>query len=92
MKFFRPDYEPDEWAYSKMFTADDAYALADALQRAMDTIRISNVALFEKNGPILLRDNMTPEELSAANVPPSEALHGFINFLRHGQFVFAWDD
>ena len=92
MKFFRPNYGPDEWAYCKMFTAEDAAALADALQHAAEALRKGNVALLEKKGPILLRDNMTPEELSAANALPSQTLNDFIRFLRHGEFVFAWDD
>ena len=92
IKFFRPNYEPEEWAYCKMFTSEDASALADALQRAAEAFRAGNVELLEKKRPLLLRDDMTPEELFAANAPPSEALHDFIRFLRHGEFVFAWDD
>lgn len=92
MKFFRPNYEPDEWAYCKMITAEDANALADALQRAADAIRSNKIELYEKKQPLLLRDGMTPEELSTANAPPSEVLHEFIRFLRNGEFVFAWDD
>lgn len=92
MKFFHPNYEPDEWAYCKMFTAEDASELADALQRAAEALRAGNVALLEKKGTFLLRDDMTPEELYAANALPSQALNDFIRFLKHGEFVFAWDD
>ncbi|MHB8728135.1 MAG: hypothetical protein ACYC9K_03760 [Sulfuricaulis sp.] len=92
MKFFSSNYEPDEWGHQKMITAEEANALADAIQRAAEALRTGNVALLEKKGPVLLRDDMTLEELAAANALPSQTLHDFIGFLRHGEFVFAWDD
>lgn len=92
MNFFRPNYEPDEWGFQKMFTAEEANVLADALQRAVEAFSTGNVALLEKKGSVLLRDDMTPEELSAASALPTDTLNDFIAFLRHGEFVFAWDE
>jgi hypothetical protein len=83
---FPGDYECDEGG--KVVCAKDAAALADALERA------SQQPLPEpKRGPVLIRENMTANQYRQANQPLGvESLSEFINFLRHGEFSFFWDD
>lgn len=89
---FDDDYGPEEWQYAKQVQADDAAALAVALQRAIDEDALAPPHM-QLPASVLLREGMTNDEYKAANKGlTSEFLQDFIAFLRKGQFVFAWDD
>ena len=88
---FNPDYEPDDYARSKLVLAKDANAWAAALEKALN---IDAQAKFESEKlPALLRDEMTEEDFLKANRGISkEHIQDFISFLKKGGFGFAWDD
>ena len=86
---FDSSYEPNEWQYCKQFQSVDAAALADSLQKVLD----SRTPLPLRKGPSLISDGMTDEGFIAANRGVSERfLREFIAFLRQGPFDFAYDD
>lgn len=89
---FQPNYHPEEWQFAKRITDDDAREISDALRRAIAAIRAGKVALLERPGPYLIKDDMTEAELRAANALPSELVDGFASFAAGGGFAFAWDD
>jgi hypothetical protein len=91
-RFFKSDYDPDEWAYCKRVTDDDAANLSQALRRAAASIHAGNVTVLEQPGPTLLRDDISAEELKRVNQLPSELLDKFADFAAGGGFAFAWDD
>lgn len=89
---FENSYEPESWGYHKLFEANDAASLADALQRVLDS-DVSLGLMTREPKSMLLRDGMTQTEFSAANQSLSpQFLRDFIAFLRKGCFVFGWDD
>jgi hypothetical protein len=83
---FPGDYE--SYDYGKMISAQDASALADALELAAQ-----QGLSAPQTGPILLREGMTAQEHRWANNPlGSDFVKEFIAFLRKGEFSFYWDD
>ena len=92
MEFFEPNYDPEDWQYCKRFDDADARALAAALRRAATSIRDGNVTVLERRGPLLLKDDISVEQLQRINQPSSELLDEFARFLDGGGFAFAWDD
>lgn len=89
---FENNYEPEEWQYAKHFQTKDAEALADALERLVDSGEVAE-SEGDSQRPFLIRNGMTEEELAQANrgISP-EFFHEFIVFLRKGCFDFAFDD
>lgn len=86
-------YEPGDWGSSKRMLAEDAVALADALERALSKVDRGELSLAGPSQPRLLRAGMTEQEFIAANRGLSpEFLRDFIAFLRRGTFWFNWDD
>jgi hypothetical protein len=87
----RSDYEPPSWGDDlKIFTAEDASNLADALAKALAKRAGSNADKPFFGGPVLLVHGMTETEFNELN--DQERLTQFIDFLRKGQFNFVWDD
>jgi len=83
---FPGDYECDEWG--KNISAADAAALADALEQSAT----HRLRAFPK-GPVLIREGMTVKQYRLANAElNAKFLAEFIEFLRHGEFSFFWDD
>lgn len=93
-KFDSASYEPEEYSYAKMVLSKDAAEWANALERALkDTPSVQALGKDEKHQPVLLRDDMTEDELIDANRDTNTRhISEFISFLRKGGFGFAWDD
>jgi len=83
---FSGDYACED--ATKIISAPDAAALADALERiAKQPIAATKI------GPVLIRESMTAGRYSMANAPLGlDFLSAFIDFLRKGEFSFFWDD
>jgi hypothetical protein len=82
---FNPDYECDEWG--KLVSAEDAAALANALERSPRHLPQPVKA------PILIREGMTQQEFGRAKATlDSDFLIEFIRFLRKGGCSFFWDE
>lgn len=90
--WFKPTYDPDEWAYCKCVGGDDAKALAAALSRAESAISAGTFTLTELRGPTIIRDDLTPAASMQINSGVAEELKEFIAFAARGEFTFAWDD
>ena len=85
----KTNYDPGDWFYQKEFHADDAQALADALEKALQQAQLPP----SPARPLLLGSDMSSEELVTANKKLSpEFLEDFIKFLRKGKFIFVMDD
>ena len=85
----KTNYDPGDWLYQKEIRADDALALADALEKSLQHAG----TLRSTASPLLLSSDMNIEELAAANRKLStEFLEDFIKFLRKGKFIFVMDD
>ena len=81
----KTNYDPGDWLYQKEIRADDAQALADALEKAELPPASAR--------PLLIGSEMSSEELVAANKKLSpELIKDFIKFLRKGKFIFVMDD
>jgi hypothetical protein len=87
------NYTPIDYLRVKIFLAEDASALADALERFLNKLSSGEAVLNATDKPLLLKDGMTKEGFFAANRDLSPQLfEEFIAFLRKGKFGFAWDD
>ena len=85
----KTNYDPGDWLYQKEIRADDAQALAGALEKAVQHAEPPR----SKASPLLLGSDMSSEELVTANKKLSpELLEDFIKFLRKGKFIFVMDD
>lgn len=85
----KTNYDPGDWLYQKEFHADDAQALADALEKALQNGNIPSSSAR----PLLLGSEMSDAELVTANRKLSpELLEDFIKFLHKGKFIFVMDD
>jgi hypothetical protein len=88
----RPDvgFEPRLRPYVKQVRAEDAVALANALERALaDPVEMAMLRIRLDSARHEVFDGLmtrTPRPLS------SELLRDFIAFVRKGPFVFAWCD
>ena len=92
MNWFKSTYDPEEWGYCKRVSDEDARALAAALRRAKAAITEGNVAIFERPGPTLLKDDSSASELERVNSLPTQQMDAFATFAEGGGFAFAWDD
>jgi hypothetical protein len=87
---FDASYEPEGRRLAKQVHGEDAAALAEALQRALDD-PTAETALKGKPISPVIREGMSAAEYVAANRPLSpEFLRDFVAFLRQGPFVFCW--
>ncbi|MFL6350507.1 MAG: hypothetical protein ACJ74Z_01460 [Bryobacteraceae bacterium] len=85
---FPGNYDCDE--RGKVVSANDAAALADALETALASTKPLPAIT---NRPVLIREGMTGVQCRQANADlGSDLLAEFIDFLRKGQFSFFWDD
>jgi hypothetical protein len=87
---FEPSYDPNEWAYCKRVSDEDARRLAEALSKASGALVGSDAE--ERVGPTVLGDDLEPEELHRVNAGLKVVLDGFVEFAFRGGFAFAWDD
>lgn len=86
-------YDPGDCAYPKIILKSDAAAWADALERALTQLTAGMLDFTFEQGPLLIREFMTPEEFSRANSPTTlQRMSEFIVWLRMGGFKFSYDD
>jgi hypothetical protein len=86
-------YRPWDWGSPTLITGADAYAWAEALELALWKLKHGILNYEFKTGPILLGESMTPDDYIQANRPTNQKLlRDFIDFLRKGPFLYAWDD
>lgn len=90
----KQDYQPVDWLCAKVFFADAAAGLAAALERTLPDLRAGKVDLASsKPSCTLFQEDMTEEALLRLNAPVAlELVEEFIDFLRRGEFHFAYDD
>jgi hypothetical protein len=89
----REDYRLSEWLYSKKFLTEDRLALADALQRFIDSSERDSADLKQRE-PKFVSESMTSlEDGKRFNGDLSISfLEDFIKFLQTKDFIFAYDD
>jgi len=89
----RENYRPDEWAYCKKFLTEDRLALADALQRCIDSSQ-RDPADLKQRGPKFVTESMSSMgDYNQFNGDLSISFfQDFILFLRKKDFIFAYDD
>ena len=90
--YFEPTYDPDDWAYSKQITAEDAANLAAAVRRANAAISEGTLDPSGGHPPVLIREGMNAWEMLMANARLADLLPRFARFAEAGAFVFAWDE
>jgi acyl-CoA-binding protein len=91
-KHFKPNYEPESWAYCKAVTKDDANNIALALLDAHDAIKSGKVALLPKSRTTIFNDEFNEDRFLSINSDLSQQLLLFGLFASQGGFLFAWDD
>ena len=91
-KHFQPNYEPEEWAYCKAVTKEDASNIALALLNAHDAIKSGKVAMLPKSRTTIFKQDMTEDEFISINNDIGQQLLQFGLFASQGGFLFAWDD
>ena len=55
-KHFKPTYDPDEWAYCKAVSKEDAKNIAVALLRVDDAIKSGKVTILPKAKSIIFKN------------------------------------
>ena len=89
---FEDTYEPEEWAYCKAVSEEDANNLADALERALGDINDKFFEGYKKPPvPIIVEDFDGTSTVYKSGIS-EKFLREFIQYLREGAFCFAWDD
>jgi hypothetical protein len=91
-KHFKPTYDPDEWAYCKAVSKEDAKNIAVALLRAVDAIKSGKVAILPKAKSTIFKNLLSEEELQSINSSIGQQILQFGLFASQGGFLFAWDD
>jgi hypothetical protein len=91
-KHFKPSYDPDEWAYCKAVSKEDAKNIAAALFRADDAIKSGKVAIFPKAKSTIFANSLSEEELLSINSSIGQQILQFGLFASQGGFLFALDD
>lgn len=87
---FENSYEPSEWHYCKLFDAEDAQSLATALELYLSS---SNGLALPKSSPAVLKDDREEKGLRIINSDERRPqLLRFVEYIRRGPFLFAWDD
>lgn len=90
----KKDYRPIDWYWAKVFFAADAASLAFALERALPDLREGRIDLCpSKPSFTLIIEGATEQELSEVNSSVRiDVVEALIEFLRRGEFYFAFDD
>jgi hypothetical protein len=86
------DYDPDEWAYCKAVSKEDAKNIAVALLRADDAIKSGKVALLSKGKSTIFKNSLSEEEFQSINSSIGQQILQFGLFASQGGFLFALDD
>ena len=66
-KHFKPTYDPDEWAYCKAVSKEDAKNIAVALLRVDDAIKSGKVTILPKAKSIIFKNSLSEEEFQSIN-------------------------
>ena len=91
-KHFKPTYDPDEWAYCKAVTKEDAKNIAIALLKANDAIKSGKVAILTKSKSTIFKNSLSEEEFQSINSNIGQQILQFGLFASQGGFLFAIDD
>ncbi len=89
---FKPNYEPEEWAYCKAVSKEDANKIALALIDAYDALKSGKVALLPKSRSTIFKEDLTEDESLSINSNIGQQILQFGLFASQGGFLFAWDD
>ena len=89
---FKPTYDPDEWAYCKAVSKEDAKNIAVALLKANDAIKSSKVAILPKAKSTIFKNSLSEEDFQSINSSIGQQILQFGLFASQGGFLFAWDD
>jgi hypothetical protein len=92
LNLFKPDYEPEEWAYCKAVTKDDASNIAVALLAAYDAFKSGKILPMPQRQPTALAENYETVGFEAISGDVGQKLLQFGLFASQGGFLFAWDD
>ena len=91
-KYCKPTYDPDEWAYCKAVSKEDAKNIAVALLRADDAIKSGKVTILPKAKSIIFKNSLSEEEFQSINSSIGQQILQFGLFASQGGFLFALDD
>ena len=89
---FKPNYEPEEWAYCKAITKEDGNNIAKALLDAYQAIKTGKVAMLPKSRSTIFKASLSEEEFQSINSDLGQQILQFGHFASQGGFLFAWDD
>jgi hypothetical protein len=89
---FKPTYDPDEWAYCKAVSKEDAKNIAIALLRADDAIKSGKIAILPKTKSAIFKNSLSDEDFQSINSSIGQQILQFGLFASEGGFLFAWDD
>jgi len=77
----------------KIFTAEDAFNFAIALEKAIDLMQNFDLKEYGSASTILFRSGMNKTEYENINRNMNISfLQDFVAFLKKGEFFFRWDD
>ena len=91
-KHFKPTYDPDEWAYCKAVSKEDAKNIAIALLKTDDAIKSGNVAILQKAKSTIFKNSLSEEEFQTINNSIGQQILQLRLFTSQGGFLFALDD
>ena len=89
---FKPTYDPDEWAYCKAVSKEDAKNIAIALLKADAAIKSGKVAILPRAKSIIFKKSLSEQEFQSINSSIDQQFLKFGLFASQGGFLFAWDD
>ena len=89
---FNPTYDPDEWAYCKAVTKEDAKNIAIALLKAEDAIKSGKVVILPKAKSTIFKNSLSEKDFQSINSSIGQQIPQFGLFASQGGFLFAWDD
>lgn len=91
-RYFQPTYDPEEWAYCKKISKEDARNIATALIAAAAAIKAGEAIVVKNSNPVIFRDDLTQAEFEHINSKSIDLFLKFADFAFGGSFAFAWDD
>jgi hypothetical protein len=91
-KHFKPNYDPEEWAYCKAVTKEDAKNIAIALLQAHDAVKSGKVTMLPNSRSFILNDSLTKDDFHSINSSLDQQILQFGLFASQGGFLFACDD
>lgn len=91
-KFFKPNYDPDAWAYCKCISDTDAKNLSTSLAKAVIAIHNGDAILPLRPRQTVIGDNLSVDDMTRINLPDEVLVSKFVEFTAQGGFAFAWDD